>query len=1058
MLIKRIVVLWALFFYALNVMAQSCFPNGLTLTKQEEIDQFAANFPNCTEIEGFLRIEEAVGGNITNLNGLIQLGHIGGNLEIISNQNLQNLIGLNFIQSIDGSVWITQNPSLQNLNGLYNLTDVGGFFSVSFNDALYNLNGIENLRTVADYFTIQFNENLNNVSSLDSLTTVGNFFTIQQNPSLQNISFFESLISVEGFFSIQFNETLESIEGFSQLYKVNNFLMIQQNPALMTMNAFESLDSIALFLSIQGNTSLQTLYGFDELKSIGGNLNLLYNFDLVYLEAFNKLDSIHGNLWLNKNTKLREVLAFQMLVHIDGNYSMTNCDSLVWPSAYDMPLKSINGELSFTDNENLSDIHPIRGIDANSIESLIITGNPNLSECDVKCVCDYIGLADTTVNIQNNNTGCNSKDEVDEKCGLHPSCTSLTVPIDGQSNVLVNSQLNWMRIPEASGYHLSIGLAPGNYDLIEGFDVGVDTFYNNPFNYPCQSEIFMKIEPYNQEGVAFACVEESFSTEVDADAGTDTNICEGTSIQLQAGGGTIVTWNPMVGLSNPFIPNPIASPNQNTTYYASIGNGNGCSSIDSVTITVLATPSANAISTGESGFEFNDGTATCFPDGGLPPYSIKWSTGDTTSMIDSLAPDSYVVTVTDDNLCRGKDTVFIEAFECPEFTPFYNIEHISCHGECDGFIYISNILNAIPPFQYEWNNGDTTNVLIDLCPGNYSVSLTDSKNCSIELPFNILEPDELELDISTTNETGNDFEDGSAQAHPIGGTPPYHFEWSNGMESQEVMNLAPGEYSLTLTDLNECSLATSLIIEEYICPELDLVAETDNASCFGWCDGRIIPQLINGTWPYQFAWSNGSEEDYLLDLCAGSYSLSITDGKNCTVSSEFTIEEPEEIQLYLEEVVPYRVGLPGSIDMTLIDEEKYSINWSGPDGFSAETLDIDSLNIGCYSIVVTHLETECSYDTTICVDDFTSITNLEKVNQVDLFPNPSNGQLTIKVLSESNSPIFITVWNSGGEKVHEESYSQSEINLDLRSQKYGLYLVSIQQENSRSLKKWVVMP
>lgn len=1058
MQIKRIVVLWALFFIAGNSMAQSCFPNGITFTNQEDIDQFAANFPNCVEIEGFLRIEEAEDGNITNLNGLIQLGHIGGNLEIIFNQDLEDLIGLNFIQNIDGSVWITQNPSLKNLNGLYNLTDVGGFFNVSFNDALFNLNGIENLRTVGDYFTVQFNESLNNVSSLDSLISVGDFFTIQQNPSLEQISFFESLLFVDGFFSIQFNESLESIEGFPALYRVNNFLVVQQNPALQTLHAFETLDSISLFLSIQSNTALQTIYAFDDLKSIGGNLNIINNPDLVYVEGFNQLDSIQGNLWLNNNTDLSELFAFQMLEYVDGNFTINNCDALFWPSAYEIPLTAINGDLVFTNNENLFDILGIENIDATTIQSLTITDNPNLSECDVKCICDYLGLPDPLVNIQNNDTGCQSEEEVDEKCGLHPSCTFLTDPIDGQSNVLVNSQLNWMGIPEASGYHLSIGLSPDEFDLLDAFDVGPDTFYNNFFNYPCQSEIFVKIEPYNQEGVAFACVIESFTTEVEADAGINVNICEGTSTQLQASGGNIVTWNPMAGLSNPFIPNPLASPTQTTTYYATISNGNGCNSIDSVTISILPAPSANAISTDESGFEFNDGTASCFPDGGLPPYSIEWSTGDTLNMIDSLSPDTYSVTITDKNLCRGKDTVIVEAFECPNFTPFYNIEHISCHGECDGLIYISNIINAIPPFQYEWDNGDTTNVRMHLCSGNYSVSITDSKNCTIQLPFSILEPDELMLDISSSPETGNDFEDGSAQAHPSGGTPPYEFNWSNGKVTQELMDLPPGEYSLTLTDANGCTAIASTIIQEYICPELNLTAETENASCYAWCDGRIIPQLINGTWPYTYTWSNGSDEDYLLDLCAGQYAVTITDGKNCSASGEYIIDEPEEIQVYLEEVIPYRVGLPGSIDLTLVDENSYSISWSGPDGFHAETLDIDSLEIGCYNLLVTHLVTECTYDTTICVDDFTAIPQVKHVAQVDVYPNPSDGRLSIRIHGKSTAPIFVRVWNARGEKLIDQDYRKSEIELDLRKALPGLYLIDIQMEEFSCLKKWVISP
>ncbi len=76
-------VLSQLFLFAQT--EDSCLPEGITFTTQEEIDNFQTNYPNCTEIEGDVLIGGWNGSNITNLNGLNVLTSIGGNLEILGN-------------------------------------------------------------------------------------------------------------------------------------------------------------------------------------------------------------------------------------------------------------------------------------------------------------------------------------------------------------------------------------------------------------------------------------------------------------------------------------------------------------------------------------------------------------------------------------------------------------------------------------------------------------------------------------------------------------------------------------------------------------------------------------------------------------------------------------------------------------------------------------------------------------------------------------------------------------------------------------------------------------
>jgi len=81
------------------LISQSCMPEGITFTRQSQIDNFLINYPNCTEIEGTVRI---VGDSIYNLSGLNVLQSIGGSLIFSSNKELINLTGLENLVSIGG--------------------------------------------------------------------------------------------------------------------------------------------------------------------------------------------------------------------------------------------------------------------------------------------------------------------------------------------------------------------------------------------------------------------------------------------------------------------------------------------------------------------------------------------------------------------------------------------------------------------------------------------------------------------------------------------------------------------------------------------------------------------------------------------------------------------------------------------------------------------------------------------------------------------------------------------------------------------------------------------
>ncbi len=144
-----------------------------------------------------------------------------------------------------------------------------------------------------------------------------------------------------------------------------------------------------------------------------------------------------------------------------------------------------------------------------------------------------------------------------------------------------------------------------------------------------------------------------------ANAGNDSIICEGESLQLNASGGNNYNWYPAAGISNTGISNPVASPVLTSTYSVAVFNG-ACSDTDEVVITVFSMPLADA----GNNTTIPSGTSTILSASGGGSYS--WSPATGLSCITCQYPAAtpqlatkYYVTVTDNNGCTSLDSVTI---------------------------------------------------------------------------------------------------------------------------------------------------------------------------------------------------------------------------------------------------------------------------------------------------------------------------------------------------------------------------------------------------------------
>ena len=336
------------------------------------------------------------------------------------------------------------------------------------------------------------------------------------------------------------------------------------------------------------------------------------------------------------------------------------------------------------------------------------------------------------------------------------------------------------------------------------------------------------------------------------------------------------------------------------TYTVTVTDGNGCTNSQSVTITQPAALNDGATFTNVTCNGACDGTATANPTGGTAGYTYLWSTGAVTPGITGLCPGSYTVTVTDANLCTNSGTVVITQPNSLSVSAVPTA--LACNGDCDG-IAVATISGGTAPFTIDWTPGapigDGTTTISSLCSGTYTVDIVDANGCPATASTTIFEPTALVLTSSVTNVTCFGACDGTASAIAGGGTPGYSYLWLPGAATtSSISGLCPGSYTVTVTDLNGCTISDTVTITQ---PTQVLANPSviTNISCAGVipCDGSATAVPSGGTPPYSlFDWSPGAPAGdgtpTVTGLCAGTYNVTILDANLCPSTMPITITQP----------------------------------------------------------------------------------------------------------------------------------------------------------------------
>lgn len=384
------------------------------------------------------------------------------------------------------------------------------------------------------------------------------------------------------------------------------------------------------------------------------------------------------------------------------------------------------------------------------------------------------------------------------------------------------------------------------------------------------------------------------------------------------------------------------------TYTVTVTDINGCSG--TATFIVTEPPLLTVVASATPGPCNGDclGQVSAAPSGGTPPIQYVWSNGCTTATCDSLCLDTYTVTVTDANGCTATSSVTLT--EPPLLTATTNVlNNDSCFGDCNGTAIVIPV-GGTPGYTYLWCNGQTTQTATGLCAGVCTVTVTDANGCDTTVTVTITEPPLLTVIGVVTPDSCFDLCHGAINITASGGTPGYTYDWNDipgTSDPEDRDTLCDGVYTVTVTDVNDCTVSQSFTITEP--PLLTISGIVTDLLCFQQCIGEINITVSGGTIPYAFLWSNGSTTEDQDSLCAGTYTVTVTDAMNCTATMSFTITEPP--LLVATDTVsllnpPYNTSCPDACDAWALitasgGTPPYSYQWASP--LSDTTAFVDSL-------------------------------------------------------------------------------------------------------------------
>jgi hypothetical protein len=311
-------------------------------------------------------------------------------------------------------------------------------------------------------------------------------------------------------------------------------------------------------------------------------------------------------------------------------------------------------------------------------------------------------------------------------------------------------------------------------------------------------------------------------------------------------------------------------------------------------------------------------------------------------------------------------------------------------------------------YTYLWSNGATTATVTNLTGGDHNVTVTSGSD-QITGDVSLTAPDEIIVAPSSTAACAGQ-NTGSASANADGGTGNLTYQWSNGATTPTINNVGASTYTVTVRDANNCSKTSSVTVQSS--PAITVSGSVTNAECNGQNSGSITVNPSGGTAPFSYLWSNGSNNQTVDNLLAGSYTITVTDNAGCTKTNTFNVTQPTVINTTSTvNNVTCNGGSNGSATLSVSGGTSgYTVQWSNGTTTSGNMSTANNLAAGAYTATVTDAN-NCQKVVSVTVTAPPALAINATAQQNPSCFGSTNGSISVNTANGSGNVTYI--WSNG---------------------------------------------
>ncbi|TNE58061.1 MAG: hypothetical protein EP344_10485 [Bacteroidetes bacterium] len=340
------------------------------------------------------------------------------------------------------------------------------------------------------------------------------------------------------------------------------------------------------------------------------------------------------------------------------------------------------------------------------------------------------------------------------------------------------------------------------------------------------------------------------------------------------------------------------------SHTVTITDANGCTITAKVEIGEDILPlTAQIEETGQVQCHDGESSLQVTVNGGKNPFEFRWSVPELVGyQPGGLKAGTYTVTVSD---AAGNETSAAFTIKQPDpLAATAVLEGAASTGGSDGKALVK-ITGGTSPYQYRWDNSETTDRATRLTPGTHAVTVSDVYGCSTSTTIEVTE-DILPLAALIEETRRIECNGGTAdlRVNITGGKGPFQFQWSvPALQGEQPVDVPAGVYQLVVTDAAGGRTATAFKVQE---PDpVTAVATVDAPATAGQNNGRASMKVTGGVIPYLFRWDNEETGDKATRLSPGEHRYTVTDDKGCTATGVIQVDENIlPLTTKIEEVAP----------------------------------------------------------------------------------------------------------------------------------------------------------